>query len=214
MDEEITIIDNNTRNEQIINFFKRNKKSLIILSSILIIILISFFTFGEVKKQKKIKLADQFNLALIQFDLGNKIQVKSELIKIINKKDKTYSPLSLYFLIDNNLIQNKKELNNMFDLLIDKTSLDPEIQKLLIYKKALYNSNFLSENQLIKLLNPIINSESIWKSHALYLLAEYFYKNNEKEKAKEFFNQIIILSKANSDIKIQSQKRLNRDIGE
>ena len=64
------------------------------------------------------------------------------------------------------------------------------------------------------MLNPIINSGSIWKSHALYLLAEYFYSKNEKQKAKEFFNQILILPNSNSDIKIASQKRVNRDLSE
>ena len=46
------------------------------------------------------------------------------------------------------------------------------IKNLIIYKKALYNSELINENELIKILNPIINSESIWKSHALYLMAE------------------------------------------
>ena len=63
-------------------------------------------------------------------------------------------------------------------------------------------------------LNPIINSNSIWKSHSLYLIAEYFYSKNQKKKAKEFFNQILLLPNANSDIKAASQKRLNRDLGE
>ena len=102
----------------------------------------------------------------------------------------------------------------MFDELTSKTKLDKEIKNLIIYKKALYNSNFASENDLLQILNPIINSESIWKSHALYLIAEYFYSKNEKKKAKEFFNQILILKNSNNDIKIQSQKRINRDLGE
>jgi len=48
----------------------------------------------------------------------------------------------------------------------------------------------------------------------LYLLAEFFYSNDEKQKAKEFFNQILILPNSNSDIKAETQKRLNRDLGE
>ena len=84
----------------------------------------------------------------------------------------------------------------------------------MIYKKALFNSDFVSENDLLKMLNPIINSESIWKSHALYLVAEYFYDKNDKQKSKEFFNQILILANSNKDIKIQSQKRISRDFGE
>ena len=120
----------------------------------------------------------------------------------------------MYFLIDKNLIDNKKDVNNLFDILINNINLELEIKNLIIYKKALYNSDTASENELIQILNPIINSESIWKSHALYLMAEYFYSNNEKEKAKEFFNQILTLSNSNTDIKLESEKRLIRDLSE
>ena len=45
-------------------------------------------------------------------------------------------------------------------------------------------------------------------------MAEYFYSNNEKEKSKEFFNQILTLSNSNTDIKLESEKRLIRDLSE
>ena len=64
------------------------------------------------------------------------------------------------------------------------------------------------------MLNPLINSNSVWKSHSLYLMAEYFYSNNQKQKAKEFFNQIISLENSNLDIRLQAEKRLNRDLSE
>ena len=134
--------------------------------------------------------------------------------EIIKDKNSTYSPLGLYFLIDNNLIENGDEVNNLFDILIKKTNLEFEIKNLIIYKKALFNSEFLSENELIKILNPVINSDSIWKSHALYLLAEYFYSKNERQKAKEFFNQILTLTNSNENIRLDSQKRINRDLSE
>ncbi|WP_415300604.1 hypothetical protein [Candidatus Pelagibacter sp. Uisw_134_02] len=137
-----------------------------------------------------------------------------ELIDIVKENDTTYSPLALYFLLDNNLIKNKEEINFLFDELIIKTNLDEEIKNLNIYKKGLFNSNFVSENELIKILNPIINSKSIWKSHALYLVAEFFYAKGEYQKAKEFFNQVLMLTNLNSDIKQASQKRINRDISE
>jgi len=63
-------------------------------------------------------------------------------------------------------------------------------------------------------LNPLINSKSVWKSHALYLLAEYFYFKDEKQKSKEFFNQILNTENANLDIVKETQKRLNRDLSE
>ena len=214
MDEEITIIDSNTRNEKILNFLINNKKKLIIGFLIILIVIISYLSMTELKERSKIKLANQFNITVMNFKTESKQTTVDQLTKLINKHDVTYSPLALYFLIDNNLIDNKNEINSLFDELIIETNLEEEIKNLIIYKKGLFNSDFSTENDLLQILNPIINSESIWKSHSLYLIAEYFYSKNQKEKAKEFFNQIMSLSNANTDIKVESKNRLNRDFGE
>ena len=214
MDEEITIIDTNARNERIKNFFINNKKKLIITVSIISVIIIGYLSFENSKEKNKIKLANQYNLALIDLNPENKQKTIDEMVNVVKSNDATYSPLALYHLLDNNLLENNDEINILFNELIEKTNLDNEIKNLIIYKKALFNSDFVSENELLKILNPVINSESIWKSHALYLLAEFFYSKEEKQKAKEFFNQIIALPNANSAIKAESQKRLNRDLGE
>ena len=102
----------------------------------------------------------------------------------------------------------------IFNLIINKVSLENEIRNLIIYKKALYNADDVDENQLIDILKPVINSKSVWRSHALYLIAEYFYSKNEKQKSKEFFSQILSVENANQDIIKEAQKRLNRDLGE
>ena len=214
MDEEITIINTNTRNKKIKDFFINNKKNLIIVISIIIFLLIGYFAFDETKKRSKIKLANEYSRVTMSYNEDKKEKATKELVSIINKQDDTYSPLALYFLIDNNLIDNKDEINNLFDVLINEIHFENEIKNLIIYKKALYNSNFADESALIKILDPIINSKSIWKSHGLYLMAEYFYSKNEKQKAKEFFSQILTLSNINNEIKLESQKRLNRDLSE
>ena len=214
MDEEITIIDSKTRNEKIKNFFINYKKSIIVGFSIILIAIIGYLSVKEMKDRNKIKLANQFNIVTIKFKTEDKQKTIDQLTKLINENDTTYSPLALYFLIDNNLINNKNEINSLFDELIIETNLDEEIKNLIIYKKALFNSDFSTDNDILQILNPIINSESIWKSHSLYLIAEYFYSKNQKQKAKEFFNQILILPNANNDIKVESQKRLNRDFSE
>ena len=214
MDEEITIIDSNTRNKKIKDFFINNKKNLIVVISIIILLLIGYFAFDETKKRSKIKLANEYSRVTMSYNEDKKEKATKELVSIINKQDDTYSPLALYFLIDNNLIDNKDEINNLFDVLINEIHFENEIKNLIIYKKALYNSNFADEIALIKILDPIINSESIWKAHGLYLMAEYFYSKNEKQKAKEFFSQILTLSNINNEIKLESQKRLNRDLSE
>ena len=177
-------------------------------------LIISFFGYGEFKDYQRERVSNLFYSTIIDYDGKNKEKTTNKLKQIIKLKDATYSPLSLYFILDNNLILKRSEINTLFDILISKTSLDKEIKNLIIYKKGLYNADQVSENELLKILNPIIKSESVWSSHALYLLAEYFYSKNQKQKSKEFYNQIINLKKSNSDIVIQAQKRLNRDLSD
>ena len=139
MDEEVTIIDSNTRNEKIKNFFINNKKNIIIGLSIILVLIIGYLSVKEMKERDKIKLANQFNITIINYNTENKQATIDQLTKLINENDTTYSPLALYFLIDNNLIDNKNEINNLFDELINETILDEEIKNLVIYKKALFN---------------------------------------------------------------------------
>ena len=214
MEEDLAIINSNTRNEKIKNFFIKNKNKIISGLCVIVILLIGYFAFGEYQDRKKIKISDSFNAITINYSESNKEKTAKDLIQIINEKNSTYSPLSLYFIIDNELISEKNKINELFDVIIYETSLDKEIKNLNIYKKALYNADDVNESDLLNILKPLINSESIWKSHALYLMAEYFYSKNEKQKSKEFFNQIISLENANKEIKLESQKRLNRDFSE
>ena len=178
---------------------------------IFLIILFSFFFYFDYKKDLKVKISDQYNLAIINFEKNNPNQSIDEMINIINKKDTTYSPLALYFLLDNNLIKNKNNINQYFDILINEVKLDEEVKNLIIYKKGLYNSASANEEELLTIFKPLINKENLWKSHSLYLLAEYFFSKNEKQKSKEFFEKILEMENSNPQIKIEAQKRLQRD---
>ena len=214
MDEDIAIIDSNTRNEKIKSFFINNKKLIILLLFIMIILITGYFIYDKYSEGKKKEISDQYNAIVIEYSQDNKESIKKGLVELINKRDSTYSPLSLYFIIDNKLISSQSKINELFDVIIDDVLLDKEIKNLVIYKKALFNADNSDENQLLNILNPIINSKSIWKSHALYLTAEYFYAKGEKQKSKEFFNQIVSLENANQDLKLKAQKILNRDLSE
>ena len=214
MDEDLSIVNSNTRNEKIKNFFVNNKNKFISIVIILIILIMSVFSYDKYSINKKKEISDKFNSITIDYSEKTKDKTAESLIEIINKKDPTYSPLSLYFIIDNNLVTNKVKINSLFDLLIEDTSLDSEIKNLVVYKKALYNADNATESDLLNILNPLINSNSVWKSHALYLMAEYFFVENQNQKAKEFFNKIISLENSNPDIRLQAEKRLNRDLSE
>ena len=214
MDEDLSIINSNTRNEKIKNFIINNKKSLIILLILFLGIIISFFGYKEFKKSQTIKISDYYNSIIINYSEESKDETINKLVEIINKKNSTYSPLSLYFIIDNQLISNQGEVNDLFDVLIDDTPLEKEIKNLIIYKKGLYNADKAKENELLEILRPLINTKSVWSSHALYLIAEFFYSKDEKQKAKDFFNKILETDKANQDIIKETRKRLSRDLSD
>ena len=214
MDEEIQIINTNTRIEKIKNFFISKRKTIITTTLVIILLLISFFGYLEFKDRKKAQLANKFNLIVTKFESNQKANVENELIAIIEEKDKTYSPLAFYFLLDNNLINTNEKINNFFDLLINDIKLEKEIKNLTIYKKALFNSDFVEENELLNILNPVIRSESIWKPQALYLMAEFYLAKNQKQKSKDFFNQIISLDNISPKIKLEVQRRLRSEFSE
>ena len=216
MDEDLSIINANTRNEKIRNFFINNKNKIIFGLIILVIIISSVYGYDKYLTNKKKEISDNYNSITIEYSESKKEETANKLIEIINKKDPTYSPLSLYFIIDNNLVSDKTVTYSLFNTIIEETSLDKEIKNLVIYKKALFYIEEIDDNEngLLDILNPIIKSESVWKSHALYLIAEYFYSKNQKQKSKEFFEKIISLENVNPDIIKEVQKRLNRDFSE
>ncbi len=214
MEEDISIINSNTRSEKLKNFIIKNKNKLIIIFLMTVLLVFGYFAFKEYENSKKTKIAEKYNQASVEYFLGDEIKSKKELIEIINYKDSTYSPLALYFLIDNKIEISTEETNQYFDVLIENTKLDKEIRDLIIYKKGLFNADFETGDNLMVILKPVINSDSIWKSHALYLMGEYFIYKNQKQKAKEFFDKIIALEEPNTDIKQQTQKRLRQDFSE
>ena len=214
MDEDVSIINTNTRNEKIKNFFVNNKNKLIFGILIILVGIVAVYGFDKYQTNKKQQISDNYNLITIEYSENNKEKTTNKLIEIVNAKDPTYSPLSLYFIIDNKLLSDQKQINELFDILINQTPLDDEINNLIIYKKALFNADQFAEGDMLNILNPLINSKSVWKSHALYLMAEYFYAKEQNQKAKEFFNQIISSENPNPDIRLQAEKRLNRDLSE
>ena len=213
MDEEIDIINRNTRIEKLKNFLISKRKQIVSFLIFIVFILISFFGYQEFNKRNKEKLANKFNMLVTNFDNGQK-NINNELVEIINEKDRTYSPLAFFFLLDNDLISSKEEINLYFDLLINDVSLEKEIKNLTIYKKGMFNSDFVQENELLSILNPIIKSESMWKPQALYLMAEYYLSKNQKQKSKEFFNQVLEMENISPKIKLEVQKRLRSNFSE
>ncbi|MFL2853126.1 MAG: hypothetical protein ACJZ5W_00310 [Candidatus Pelagibacter sp.] len=212
MSEDIEIINQNARIEKIKNFFSNNLKKLISLLLFILIFLFFYFGYQEYKKGQKKEIAEIYNkITLKEITTKNDKDI-DKLIQIIKEKDPVYSALSLYFIIENDLVKNEKEVNNFFDLVI-KSQPEKEIKNLIIYKKAMYNADLASENELLEILNPLLKSDSVWKAHALLLMADYFTHNNNFIKSKNFLEEIINSETVNNEIKIEAERRLKRKSG-
>ena len=60
-----------------------------------------------------------------------------------------------------------------------------------------------------KLLKSIINGDSVWKPHALFLLGDYFVYKKEFLKAKEFYLQILTLKNLHKEFYEEAQLQLS-----
>ena len=213
MDEDIAIINQNTRISIIKNFFKKNFKKIITTIILILIILLSYFFYDELKERKKNKLAQTYNSIIFNTDKFSQNDIKVKMIEIVNAKVDTYSTLALYYLIDNKIINDNNQISELFEKIISINK-DTELKNLIIFKKALYFSDKYTENQILEILNPVINSESVWKQHGLLLMGEFYFHKKQFNKSKEFFNKIVELKNVNPKIKNDVVRRLNRDFSE
>ena len=213
MDEEISIIDKRTRNERIKSFFIENRKKIIFGISTIILFIIVFYSYQTYREGFKEQLSDKYNRAVIDYESGEKSLTSSLLVEVIEDKDSTYSPLALYFILDNNLIDDQDTISDLFDKVISINK-DDELRNLIVFKKALYFSDKYTESKMLEILNPLLNSESIWKQHAFLLMGDYYFHKKQYSKSKEFLEKITQLSDVNPKIKLDVERRLNRDFNE
>ena len=177
---------NNTFQNKIAKFTKKNLKNLFFLTIVLILTLFGYFFYKDLQKKNEIKLSEEYTKASVQFKEKN-IDITKELLEnIINKKHKFYSPLALYFIIDNNLEPEATKVIKLFDKILSINSIDDENLNLIKIKKAIFLFDLKEEELILQTLNPIINSNSVWRTLAIKLISDYFLSNDQKIKANEF----------------------------
>ena len=177
---------NNTFQNKIKYFLNKNLKNLVFLSILSILILFSYFFYKDIQEKKEIRLSENYTQASVQFNEKKINEAKEILEKIIEEKHKFYSPLALYFIIDNNLEKDSLKIINFFDKILSISSMNQENLNLIKIKKAIFLFSFGEEKLIIKTLNPIINSESVWRNVAIKLISDYFLSKNQKTKAEEY----------------------------
>ena len=102
-EQDLNIINNATKIERYKKFFSNNLKKIITFVLLIIILVFSYFLYLDVRKKKINKISDNYNNLTINFNKNNMKETNEGLTKIIYTKDSAYSPLALYFLIDNNI---------------------------------------------------------------------------------------------------------------
>ena len=180
-----------TAKSKIKRFYETNK--IFIFSAILILIILigSFNFYFNYKEKQRVKFSENYVKAKIYLEEGKKSEALNLLKRVIYSNDPTYSTLCFFLVINQNLITDHSELSKLFNHLLENNKFEEEVRNLLIFKKALYNSNFVNESELLDEVKPLVNNESLWKPHALMLLGDYFLSKKENLKAKEFYLQIL-----------------------
>ena len=197
-----------TKKSKLKKFYEVNKILIFSVILILIIAIASISFYSETKEKKKILLSDNYLTAKVYLENGNRNEVKNILKTIIFANDSTYSTLSLFLILNENLIVDQGELSNLFDHVLENNKFEKEVKNLIIFKKALFQSNFVSELELLDAVKPLINTETVWKPHALLLLGDYFASKKEYLKAKEFYVQILSLKNLHKELYYQARSQL------
>ena len=189
-------------------FYESNK--ILIFSSILILMIFfgSLIFYLEINEKKKLLLSENYVQAKIYLENGDKIAATNMLKNLIFSNDPVYSTLSFFLILNQNLISNHKELSVLFDHLLENNKFENEVRNLLIYKKLLFNSNLINESELLEEVKPLLNSETLWRPHALLLLGDYFASKGEYLKAKEFYTQILSINNLQKDLYDQAISQL------
>tara|TARA_B100000686_G_C16655937_1_gene898172 strand:+ start:164 stop:811 length:648 start_codon:yes stop_codon:yes gene_type:complete len=201
MTENLEVQYDITKKSKFKKFYESNKVLIYSFTSIIVILFIIFNLYLDNKEKKKISLSENYVEAKIYLESGNKDEAIKILKDIIFTNDPTYSSLSLFLLVNQNLINENKELSDLFEHLLNNNTFTDEMRNLLIYKKALLNSDLFDESELLESLKPLLtNDETVWKAHALLLLGDYFMSKGENIKAIEFYQKIFDIKNLHADL--------------
>ena len=198
-------MDTENSQNKLLNFLKVNIKIFIYIFSILILFFASIIWYTNKNKTKETIISDNFIKAQIFIENGKINEAKEILSDLVSETNSPYSSLSLFLIIENKLIENKGTILNYFDEIINSKSLKNEDLNLIKLKKAIYISDIAKEQEIIQLLNPIINSSSVWKSHALKFLGDFYYSNGQLQKADQYYQ---LLLEINETSKIETTRNI------
>tara|TARA_B110000014_G_scaffold261628_1_gene253720 strand:+ start:927 stop:1577 length:651 start_codon:yes stop_codon:yes gene_type:complete len=201
---------NVTKKSKLKLFYESNKVLIYSFIFVLIFSIAAFTYYVEDQEKKRFLLSENYVKAKILLSNGKNDEAFNLLKNIVVSNDDVYSSLALFMILNQNLITDQKEISSLFNNLLEKNKFNEEMRNLILYKKALYNSNYVSESILLDEIKPLLNKkESVWRVHALLLLGEYFMSKNENLKAKDFYIEILNTTDLPRDLYNQAQLKLS-----
>ncbi len=198
-----------TKKSKLKIFYESNKTLIYLIITVTIIFLGSLSYYIESKAKKRVLLSESYIESRIYLENGKKEEALNILKNVILANDPAYSSLSLFVVLDHNLINDHNEINILFDHLLENNKFDREIRNLLLYKKVLYESNYVKETKLLSETKALLNEEeSVWKAHVLLLLGDFYFSKREFIKAKYFYTQILSIKKLERGLYEQAKVKL------
>jgi len=189
-----------TEKKSFSDYVKSNLKTVIGIAAFLLLIIVFFVSSNYLAKKNRIKLSEDFVKAKILIENKKDLEALELLRGIIGEKDSFYSPLSLFIIIDKNLEKNENNIKDYFNQILSANNLEKEDLNLLKLKKAIYISESSEEKEILDLLNPIVDSNSVWKPETIKFLGDYYFSVDQLQKAKKYYLMLVSEDFPNIDI--------------
>ena len=76
----------------------------------------------------------------------------------IYSNDSTYSSLSLFEIVNENVETDDEKIIKLFEHVLENNKFDKETKNLIILKKAIFETNFTDEQKMLTTIKPLINN--------------------------------------------------------
>jgi hypothetical protein len=157
--------------DKLVTFFNENKLKIYFLTSILFIIFITIIFININNEKKNILISEKYVQAGLYLGLDNKEKSKDLYKEIIFSKNKFYSTLSLYTILEKNLETDNNKILDYFKI-VENLAKSKSQKDLLIFKKALYLIKISKIQEGNDLLTSLVKSNSELKNIAEEILSK------------------------------------------
>ena len=206
MNQIFNEIDNDLKQDKLLNFFKKYK--FIIIINISLIFLIIFIIVGKnIIFENRAKKNTQEYVIILNLIKDKKVDEAKKRLEILkNSKINIYKVLAISKLLELSK-ENKNEQISILDYAI-KSDIEKNDKDLFKIKKALLSFDNLDEQQFLNLLNPGDFKNSPWRVLSLEILGDFYLSKGQKIKAKDVYDQALKISDIPEIFKKDLEKKI------